>query len=104
MVIQIWKTKWNFGFGIQKSVKGEAKRAIESLLIFPDNIEDAISQMEFYYGRPKCLIRSQINEIREIKSISEDNLEIMIPFAVKVKNLATFMETTNSRQHLANPM
>lgn len=89
---------------IQKSVKGDAMKAIESLLIFPENIENAITQLEFLYGRPECLIRSQITEVRRIAAIDENHLEQLIPFATKIRNLSTFLETTNSQQHLANPM
>lgn len=97
-------TKFENNIRLQKCIKGEALKAIESLLIFPENIEDAISQLEFLFGRLECLIRSQIAEIRKIQAIDENHIQQIVPFSVKVRNLATFLETTRSTQHLANPL
>lgn len=89
---------------LQKSIKGDARKAVESLLIFPDNIENVLSQLEFLYGRPECLIRCQIEEVRKVANINENRLDLIVPFSTKVQNMATFMETVNSHHHLANPI
>lgn len=47
-------------FRLQKCLKGEAKSAVESLLIYPNNVDEVMLQLEFLFGRPELLIKSQI--------------------------------------------
>lgn len=85
---------------LQKSLTGEARESVKSLLIHPDNVFAIIEQLRFRFGRPEQLIRSQLNQVREIAPISETALSRLVPFATKVKNLAVFLQTVNGQQHV----
>ncbi|XP_065356291.1 uncharacterized protein LOC135950688 [Calliphora vicina] len=89
--------------GLQKALKGDARECVKSLLIHSDNVGMVMEQLCFQYGRPEMLIRCQLQPVKEIASISESAVDKLLPFAVKVWNLAAFLETANGQQHLANP-
>ncbi|XP_065361998.1 uncharacterized protein LOC135955572 [Calliphora vicina] len=88
---------------LQKALKGDARECVKSLLIHADNVSMVIEQLCFQYGRPEMLIRCQLQQVKEISPISESAVDKLVPFAVKVRNLAAFLETANGQQHLANP-
>uniref|UniRef100_A0A1I8NK97 Uncharacterized protein n=1 Tax=Musca domestica TaxID=7370 RepID=A0A1I8NK97_MUSDO len=86
---------------LQKTLKGDARECVKSLLIHSDNVNTVMEQLKFKYGRPELLIRGQLNQVREIPSISENAVEKLVPFAIKVQNLAALLETANGHQHLS---
>ena len=88
---------------LQKALKGEARESVKSLLIHPDNVSMVMEQLCFQYGRPEMLIRCQLQQVKEILPIGENAIDKLVPFAVKVQNLAAFLEAANGQQHLANP-
>ncbi|XP_017483567.1 PREDICTED: uncharacterized protein LOC108372407 [Rhagoletis zephyria] len=89
---------------LQKSLRGEAREAIKSLLIHPNNVGNIIEQLRFRYGRPEQLIRSQLAHVREIAPISESSVVKLIPFATKIANICAFLRSAcGGEQHLANP-
>ncbi|XP_067628474.1 streptococcal hemagglutinin-like [Eurosta solidaginis] len=88
---------------LQKSLKGEARETVKSLLIHPDNVDAVIAQLRFRFGRPEQLIQSQLAAVKEISPISENGVVKIISLATKVKNLSAFLQTAGGHQHLANP-
>ncbi|XP_036346952.1 uncharacterized protein LOC118756290 [Rhagoletis pomonella] len=86
-----------------KCLKGEAREVVKSLLIHPDNVASVMEQLQFRFGRPESLIRSQLQLVKEINPISESAIEKLIPFATKTKNLSVFLQSVNGVQHLSNP-
>ncbi|XP_043661619.1 uncharacterized protein LOC122625598 [Drosophila teissieri] len=85
-----------------KALKDEAREAVKALLIHPGNVSAVMEQLRFRFGRPEQLIRSQLNNVREVQPISEHNLAKIIPFATRVSNL-TFLQSAKAEQHLGNP-
>ncbi|XP_073829577.1 uncharacterized protein isoform X3 [Musca autumnalis] len=47
---------------LQKSLKGEAKAKVEAYLIHPECVDQVMSTLEFHFGRPQIMIRSQISK------------------------------------------
>ncbi|XP_032581775.1 uncharacterized protein LOC116802202 [Drosophila sechellia] len=86
-----------------KALKDEAREAVKALLIHPENVSAVMEQLRFRFGRPEQLIRSQLNNVREVQPISEHNLAKIIPFATRVSNLAAFLQSAKAEQHLGNP-
>ncbi|KAH8389061.1 hypothetical protein KR200_005793, partial [Drosophila serrata] len=86
-----------------KALKDDAREAVKSLLIHPGNVSAVMEQLRFRFGRPEQLIRSQLNNIREVQPISEHNLAKIVPFATRVSNLMAFLQAANAEQHLGNP-
>ncbi|XP_049307343.1 uncharacterized protein LOC125777139 [Bactrocera dorsalis] len=88
---------------LQRCLKGEARETVHSLLIHPDNVPAVMDTLRFRFGRPELLIKCQLRQVREMPYISESAIDKMIPFSVKVKNLAVFLQSVNGQQHLCNP-
>ncbi|KAH8269875.1 hypothetical protein KR026_001740, partial [Drosophila bipectinata] len=70
-----------------KALKDEARETVKSLLIHPANVRAVMEQLRFRFGRPEQLIRSQLNSVREVQPISEQQLARIVPFATRVSNL-----------------
>ncbi|XP_036347625.1 uncharacterized protein LOC118757004 [Rhagoletis pomonella] len=88
---------------LRKCLKGEAREVVKSLLIHPSNVSCIIDQLQFRFGRPEQLIRSQLAQVREIAPISENAIGKLIPFATKVKNICAFLQSANGEYQLSNP-
>lgn len=66
-------------FRLQKCIKGYVREVVESLLIHPDSVGQVMTALEFRFGRPECLLRSQLVKVRELPQIPEGKLEMLIP-------------------------
>lgn len=88
---------------LQKAIKGKAREVVECLLIHCRNVPRVIETLQERFGRPELLVKSQIARIRNFSSIPENRLELLVPFATKVQNLATFLESAGCEYHLSNP-
>lgn len=88
---------------LQKSLSGEAKQAVECLLIHPQHVDLAMRRLEALYGRPEQLVRSQLKRARELPIITEERIVELIAFATSVQNLALFLDTPATHFHLADP-
>ncbi|XP_070139186.1 uncharacterized protein [Drosophila bipectinata] len=86
-----------------KALKDEARETVKSLLIHPANVRAVMEQLRFRFGRPEQLIRSQLNSVREVQPISEQQLARIVPFATRVSNLTAFLQSAKAEQHLGNP-
>jgi len=54
-----------------------------------------VEQLRFRYGRPEKLIRSQLNSIQDVPSISEHSPEKLVTYATHVSNLTAFGSKSN---------
>ncbi|XP_036325128.1 uncharacterized protein LOC118738311 [Rhagoletis pomonella] len=68
-----------------KSLKGEAREIVKSLLIHPENVHAAMEQLKFRFGRPELLIRSQLRQVKDISLISESALVGKLPTSKKME-------------------
>lgn len=89
---------------LQKCLSPEVKQTVECLLIHSYNVDRVIETLQRKYGRPGMLIRSQIQNVRELPPLQEANLEHLETFATQVLNLATFLDTKETQPHLTNPI
>lgn len=83
-------------FRLQKSLKGEAREAVEFLLINHDNVNELIQTLEFRFGRPQILAQSQMFKIRDLPEISERRIDQLITFSTRVANMVVFLSTDAS--------
>ncbi|XP_067623360.1 uncharacterized protein [Eurosta solidaginis] len=89
---------------LQRSLKGEARESVKSLLIHPNNVSNIIEQLKFRFGRPEQLIRSQLARVKEIAPIAENAMVKIVPFASNVNNICAFLQSARGGDlHLANP-
>ncbi|XP_075159750.1 uncharacterized protein LOC142232919 [Haematobia irritans] len=88
---------------LRDSLKGRAKESVESLLGSSNNVTAILELLRETFGRPEQLIRSQVEKVRAIPPIANDNLEALINYANKVSNMATFLKNAKGEHHLMNP-
>lgn len=96
-------SNWENHLRLSNNLVGEAKEAVQALMIHPKNVDAVMLELEEQFGQPEQLLRSQLSKFRKMTPIPEHRLEKLIPFATKVRNLAAFLETMDSVPHLANP-
>lgn len=89
---------------LQKSLTKDARAAVESMMIHPQSVPSIIDALHFQFGRPELLIRSQVQKLRQIKVLTEDDFQGFINFALKIRNMATLFYAVKATQHLDNPM
>ncbi|XP_067635662.1 uncharacterized protein [Eurosta solidaginis] len=88
---------------LQKSLKGDARSKVESLLIHPSSVNTLISSLEFHFGRPEVLIRSQLAKARAFPSITSGKVHEIVNLSAMVTNLVAFLENAGALPHLSNP-
>ncbi|XP_075151870.1 uncharacterized protein LOC142225895 [Haematobia irritans] len=88
---------------LRDAIKGRARENVESLLGNSANVEIIIQTLKETFGRPEQLITSQIEKVRSIPPIANDNLEALVDFANKIYNMATFVKNASGEHHLSNP-
>ncbi|XP_065361967.1 uncharacterized protein LOC135955547 [Calliphora vicina] len=96
-------TKLENLFRLQKALKGNAKTKVEAYLIHPESVDQVMNTLEFHYGRPHIMIRSQITKVRAFPAISGRKLSEIVNFSSMVSNLTIFLENAGATQHLLNP-
>lgn len=101
--VQMRYSNWDNFQRLQKALVGLAKDAVSGLMIHPDNVDLVMIELERQFGQKQHLLKSQLKKAYEITPVPENHLELLIPFATKVRNLASFLETIDSEPHLANP-
>lgn len=87
-------------FRLQKCLEGDARLAVESLLMSPENLENLLQTLELRFGRPEQLCNDQITRIREHPIIREHQYELLISFSSHVSNTVAFLNTDASRHVL----
>lgn len=88
---------------LQKCLTGDAKEAVEGLLIHPANVGHVIRTLAVRFGAPEMLIRSQIAKIRQVRPISEDDAKGFVKFATLIRNTVALFTASQVEQHIANP-
>ncbi|XP_065354638.1 uncharacterized protein LOC135949103 [Calliphora vicina] len=88
---------------LQKELKGDAKDIVEAYLIHPENVNQVMATLEFHYGRPQIMIRSQISKVRVFPDIPGNRIHEIINFSSMVSNLTVFLENAGAIPHLCNP-
>lgn len=88
---------------LREAISGKARETVEALLSNSANVTAILDVLEETYGRPEQLIKSQIEKMRQITPIAEDNLDQIVNLANKVTNMTTFLKNANGEHHLTNP-
>lgn len=88
---------------LQQALKGDARAKVEAYLIHPSGVDHVIRTLEFHYGRPDIMIRSQIAKVRAFPSITGKKMSELVNFSTLVANLTVFLENAGATPHLNNP-
>ncbi|XP_036325117.1 uncharacterized protein LOC118738300 [Rhagoletis pomonella] len=88
---------------LQKALQGNAKRAVTSMLIYPDDVPKVMKELEFNFGRQYLLIRAQLQKVQQFPSIHDNRLDQVLEFSNRVRNMAAFFKSAKCEHHLLNP-
>ncbi|XP_058979028.1 uncharacterized protein LOC131802654 isoform X1 [Musca domestica] len=88
---------------LRDALKGRARETVESMLGSSANVSAILEILQETFGRPEQLIRSQVEKVRAIPPLADDNLDALVNFANKLSNMATFLKNAKGEHHLSNP-
>ncbi|XP_036346973.1 uncharacterized protein LOC118756307, partial [Rhagoletis pomonella] len=88
---------------LQKALQGNAKRAVMSMLIYPDDVPKVMKELEFNFGRHDLLIRAQLQKVQQFPTIHDNRLDQVLEFSNRVRNIAAFFKSAQCEHHLMNP-
>ncbi|XP_062556699.1 uncharacterized protein LOC134221525 [Armigeres subalbatus] len=89
---------------LQRSLKGEARKAVNSFLLHPSNVGDIMSTLSTLYGRPDIIINTLLNDVRSTPTPKPEKLDSLVNFGLVVRNLCAHLVSTGQQMHLANPI
>lgn len=89
---------------LQKCLKGNAKKIVESLLILPKNVDRIIQMLQNRFGRSEHIISLLLDKVKSFPVIKEDKIDMFIDFSDEVQNLVGTIESLNEEDHLRNPI
>lgn len=55
---------------LQKCLSGPAREAVASMLVYPNDVPNVIEELQFRFGRPEILVRSQHQKIQQFPTIN----------------------------------
>lgn len=87
---------------LQKSLRGDALKAVQHILIHPSCVPAAISTLKLLFGQPEKIFNALKNKIKLLPSINTNKLETITFFAVEVKGLKTMIEACGLYEELNN--
>lgn len=87
---------------LQKCLTGKARDAVRNCLMLPDMVPDIIRTLKMYFGRPECVLKSLIDEVRKMV-VQKGKLEALVGFAFAVKNICATIRASHLDDYFINP-
>ncbi|XP_061393150.1 uncharacterized protein LOC133328620 [Musca vetustissima] len=87
---------------LQKCLHGKARDAVRNCLMLPDMVPDIIRTLKMYFGRPECVLKSLIDDIRKM-ILPKGKLEALIEFAFAIKNMCATIRASKLDDYIMNP-
>lgn len=85
---------------LQKYLKGEALKAVGSLLLDPNNVGAIIDRLESRFGRVETIYAGLLDDILQTKSPRYENPQTIIDFIGVIGNLVTNMQSLKHPEYL----
>ncbi|OXA53444.1 Intraflagellar transport protein 81 [Folsomia candida] len=89
---------------LRKCLKGDAAKAVQSLMISPQNLFEVVDTLRIRFGQSEHIIDSRIKKVRSSPSIRDDKLDTVIEFGTAVVNLMSTIKALKCDDHLNNPI
>lgn len=83
-------------------LEGDAKKAVESLMMTTSSAEQIMDTLELRFGNPEVITRKIVNELKGLPKISSGQTDL-VTLATMVKNGVAAMEAVKSIGYLHNP-
>lgn len=91
-------------FRLQKCLSGRAKEEVSNMLSNTIDVPAAIATLELLFGQPIMVVRCAVAKAKAISRMNADRLEEWAPFAAKIRNLASAVDTPTTQEYNRNPM
>ncbi|KOB67301.1 reverse transcriptase [Operophtera brumata] len=88
---------------LRKSLKGEAKETVCSLLIGNTAPHIIIEALELRYGRPETIIHKITYQLKKIPPLSQNYHHEIVSFSIKIKNYVAAVKAVNQTDYLRSP-
>lgn len=88
---------------LRRCLKGEAAKAVQCLMVSPNNIQKVIQMLEDRFGKTKHIITAMITKARQANNVKDDKPQSLIDFGTTVVNLAATIKSLQADGHLKNP-
>jgi len=81
----------------EKCLKGEALRAVQSLMTAPKNVPRVMQRLEQLFGKTELVINALIDKVRATPPIREQKLEGLVEFGIAVGSLTATIEALRDK-------
>ena len=71
---------------LQACLRGKAREAVASFLLYPDSIPEAIEILKECYGRPELVVNTLMANIRRMPPPKDDRFDALVDYGVAVRN------------------
>lgn len=88
---------------LKKCLTGPTREVVDSMMIHHSNVPQVIEKLKTRFGRREKITRAQLDIVRAVAPISENKMDLLVPFADKVNNLKNVLKSCGSQHHLNNP-
>ncbi|XP_053698939.1 uncharacterized protein LOC128745898 [Sabethes cyaneus] len=88
---------------LRECLRGPARDAVATKLMFPQSVNAIISTLKRLYGRPEILVKNLLDKVRRVEAPKSERLETLINFGLTVGQLCDHLEAANLQGHLSNP-
>lgn len=88
---------------LRKSLKGEAKETVSSLLIGTTAPQTIIEALELRYGRPETIIHKITYQLKKIPPLSQNYHHEIVSFSIKIKNFVAAAKAVKQTDYLRSP-
>jgi hypothetical protein len=87
---------------LQKSLKGQAREVIKSMLVSPNNVSRIMEILRKRYGKPKIILESISRQLEELPSLKDNDSRGLLLFVDAVRNLTSTALAFDCRPFLSN--
>jgi hypothetical protein len=88
---------------LQKSLQGEAKEAVESMLVSPNNLDRVMNILQKRYGKPKYILDTIFQQVESLPSLQGHDKKGLVKFADAIRNLTSTAVAFDCQPYLSNP-
>lgn len=89
---------------LRNRLKGTAYRMVESCLLMPSTVPEAIETLAITFGKPEDVVDTYIYKIRQMPVIKPDSLPALIDYSLEVRNLCATLEAVKLNDYLNNSL
>ncbi|KAL0810972.1 hypothetical protein ABMA28_010266 [Loxostege sticticalis] len=87
---------------LRKSLRGRAREAVESLLIYTANPRDIMKTLENRFGRTDAIAVAELDKLRSLPRLTDAPRDICV-FSSRINNVVATLGAIGKQQYLYNP-